>query len=99
MTNREKNAIIGLLSVAKKLLESKAATNTSLNTVGIGPMFDDIIISDKLKDLPFPKEEIIKALDKADAAIKFDSGMAGIVDRATEVLAILRGLLPVLLSL
>ena len=103
MTQTEKAALLAAFAVAAKAVENSPIEGeeaiSPIVPPRIGPMYDNVSISDRLNVLPFDNEEFEQAVLAMDEAIRTQNRVASGVDTVTMILGNVRQLLPLLLTL
>ena len=105
MTEKEKSAILGALELMTKAIEAEVPGSPIDSLPGtipmpeIGPMFDSVKIFNRMTALPFTDMEVRQVVRDIDHAIKRETRMGGIADQTSQVLSLLRPLIPMILAL
>ena len=95
MTKIEIDAAIEATKLQLAVLEAVVPNAAEVEEVGllpvIGPQMDSISIADRIQALPVTEAEITAVFDGLDNAIRTESRRAGLLNRGTAFLGMIRG--------
>lgn len=98
MTRQEREALGDVAELILKLVQADARSEAKnkLDLPPIGPEHGSVTIDEGLVGLPFTQGELDELAAKIENAIQTESRIAQGVNRATQVLVTLKGLVPIL---